>query len=116
MPIASPAQLPAGTGGTIYTVNTMYTANSPHPPTTHADQLVQGYTGKTIGDSLTDASPSISWKWYSGGWNNALAGMPDSTFQFHHQPFNYYARWGTDGSATSAAARCRACPSSRRSV
>jgi len=103
MPIASPAQLPAGTGGTIYTVNTMYTANSPHPPTTHADQLVQGYTGKTIGDSLTDASPSISWKWYSGGWNNALAGMPDSTFQFHHQPFNYYARWGTDGSAAKAA-------------
>ena len=103
MPIATPAQLPAGTGGPIYTINTMYTVNSPHPSTTKPDQLASGYTEKTIGDSLTDATPSITWKWYSGGWNNALAGSPDATFQFHHQPFNYYARWGTDGSAAKAA-------------
>jgi acid phosphatase len=102
MPIASPAQLPAGTGGPIYTVNTMYTVNTPHA-SVPADQLVAGFTAKTIGDSLTDASPSISWKWYAGGWNNALAGSPDPTFQFHHQPFNYYARWGTDGSPAKAA-------------
>jgi acid phosphatase len=102
-PIASAAQLPPGTGGPIYTVNTMYTVNSPHPASTKPDQLAQGFTGKTIGDSLTDASPSITWKWYSGGWDNALAGAPDATFQFHHQPFNYYARWGADGSANKAA-------------
>jgi acid phosphatase len=102
-PIASAAQLPAGTGGPIYTVNTMYTVHAPHPATTQPDQLAQGFMGKTIGDSLTDASPAISWKWYSGGWNNALAGNPDATFQFHHQPFNYYTRWGTDGSAAKAA-------------
>ncbi len=102
-PIAKLSQLPKGTGGTIYTVNTMYTVNNPHPSTTSPDQLAKGYKNATIGDRLTDASPSISWKWYSGGWNNALAGKPDPTFQFHHQPFNYYARWGTDGSANKAA-------------
>lgn len=102
-PIASAAQLPAGTGGPIYTANTMYSVHSPHPGTTKPDQLAQGYTEKTIGDRLTDANPSISWKWYSGGWSNALAGSPDATFQFHHQPFNYYARWGVDGSAAKAA-------------
>jgi acid phosphatase len=102
-PIATPAQLPGGTGGTIYTINTMYTANSPHPATVKPDQLAQSFTGKTIGDSLTDATPSVTWKWYSGGWDSALAGNPDPTFQFHHQPFAYYARWGTDGSAAKAA-------------
>jgi len=29
--------------------------------------------------------------WYSGGWNDAVAGHPDPLFQFHHQPFNYFA-------------------------
>lgn len=102
-PIASAGQLPAGTGGTIYTVNTMFTQHSPHPATVKPDQLAAGFSEKTIGDRLTDSSPAISWKWYSGGWNNALAGNPDPTFQFHHQPLNYYARWGTDGSAVKAA-------------
>jgi acid phosphatase len=61
----------------------------------------------TIGDTLSNAG--ISWTWYSGGWNIALAdgqqpptqkrqiiysradGSPD--FQPHHQPFNYFARF-----------------------
>jgi phospholipase C len=103
VPIASPAQLPAGTGGPVYTINTMYSVNAPHPAKAKPDQLGNGFTDKTIGDSLSDASPSISWKWYSGGWDNALAGTPDKTFQFHHQPFAYYARWGTDGSPAKAA-------------
>jgi acid phosphatase len=57
----------------------------------------------TIGDRLDAAS--VSWKWYSGGWDNALAstasnpannGIPsspatvDPLFQWHHQPFAYY--------------------------
>ncbi|MEO6851860.1 MAG: alkaline phosphatase family protein, partial [Mucilaginibacter sp.] len=33
------------------------------------------------------------WAWYSGGWDNALAGNPDPTFQFHHQPFAYFAKY-----------------------
>jgi phospholipase C len=57
----------------------------------------------TIGDSLNSAG--LSWKWYSGGWNNALASSPsnpvnngqtpanapvDPLFQWHHQPLAYY--------------------------
>lgn len=61
----------------------------------------------TIGDTLSERS--ISWAWYAGGWNAALAdgrrpaadkrsviyasqeGSP--MFQPHHQPFNYQARY-----------------------
>jgi phospholipase C len=99
MPIST---TPGVSTGTVYAVNTMYSVNTPHP-TVATDQLTTGFTGATIGDRLSDAPTPISWKWYSGGWNNALAGKPDSTFQFHHQPFNYYTRWGTDGSANKAA-------------
>ena len=102
MPIASAAQLPDGTGGPVYTVNTTYSKNAPHPAKTKPDQLAPGFTEPTIGDRLSDAKPAVSWKWYSGGWDNALAGKPDPTFQFHHQPFAYYARWGADGSAEKA--------------
>jgi phospholipase C len=31
--------------------------------------------------------------WYSGGWNDAIAGNPDKTFQYHHQPFTYFANY-----------------------
>jgi phospholipase C len=58
---------------------------------------VPNQTNPTIGDRLSDKS--ISWAWYSGGWDNAIAGHPDPTFQFHHQPFAYYAKYadGTQG-------------------
>ena len=76
-------------------------------------------TGTTIGDELT--AGGISWGWYSGGWSNAdgdvggpgwtngdgTAGCtdpysapnptwphcPNKVFQFHHQPFNYFANY-----------------------
>src|ERR1051325_6093822 len=35
-----------------------------------------------------------SWAWYSGGWNDAVAGHPDSLFQYHHQPFIYFKNYG----------------------
>jgi len=80
--------------------------------------------GTTIGDRLS--AKGITWAWYSGGWSNA-AGIvngpgwtngpgpncsdpnvipkspypfcPDGLFQFHHQPFNYFANYapGTPG-------------------
>jgi acid phosphatase len=64
-------------------------------------------TAKTIGDTLS--ARNVSWTWYAGGWNAALADgrrPPDQkrsiiytradgalNFQPHHQPFNYYARF-----------------------
>ncbi|HUD26134.1 MAG TPA: acid phosphatase [Burkholderiaceae bacterium] len=61
----------------------------------------------TIGDRLTERS--ISWAWYAGGWNKALAdsALPGGAsrgviysnrpgtvnFQPHHQPFNYFRRY-----------------------
>ena len=72
-------------------------AGAPVPPQTQ----------KTVGDTLS--ARGISWAWYSGGWNAALAdGRRPATerrtvigsrepgsfmFQTHHQPFNYFARF-----------------------
>ena len=42
-----------------------------------------------IGDRMSDAG--ISWNWYSGGWDDAESGKPGPLFQYHHQPFNYFA-------------------------
>jgi phospholipase C len=83
-----------------YAVNTSYTVNQPHPSTTPANQLVPNQTIPTIGDRLSDAS--VDWAWYSGGWNDALAGHPDPLFQFHHQPFAYFTKYA-DGTAGKAA-------------
>ncbi len=61
------------------------TAQSPGPDDAHRLPL---QTMPTIGDELS--AKGISWAWYAGGWNNAVAGNPDQYFQFHHQPFNYF--------------------------
>ena len=49
-------------------------------------------TMPNIGDLLS--AKGITWAWYSGAWGEALAGKgagPVPNFQFHHQPFNYFA-------------------------
>ncbi|WP_246104162.1 acid phosphatase [Mucilaginibacter corticis] len=74
-----------------FVVNTSYTVNAPHPATAVVANLVPNQTNPTIGDRLSDKN--ISWAWYSGGWNDALAGNPDPLFQFHHQPFAYFAKY-----------------------
>lgn len=74
-----------------YAVNTCYSVNTPHPASTAVEKLVPNQTNPTIGDRLNDKK--VSWAWYSGGWDNALAGNPDPTFQFHHQPFVYYKNY-----------------------
>jgi acid phosphatase len=48
----------------------------------------------TIGDRLTEKG--VDWAWYSGAWQYALehqdtGAVPD--FQYHHQPFNYFANY-----------------------
>ena len=42
-----------------------------------------------IGDRL-DAK-GISWKWYSGGYAEALAGRVPQRFEFHHHPMAFFA-------------------------
>lgn len=82
-----------------YVVNTTYGAQAPHPsvaaakllaPLNNTDPSQPNYM-PTIGNRLDDAN--VSWKWYSGGWSNALAGHADPLFQYHHQAFAYYAKY-----------------------
>jgi acid phosphatase len=49
-------------------------------------------TEQTIGDLLS--AKGISWAWYAGAWQATLDGAkvsPPPNFQYHHQPFNYFA-------------------------
>ena len=82
-----------------YVVNTSFSVNHPHPSTTPAANLVPNQTFPTIGDRLSEKN--VSWAWYSGGWNDALAGHADPLFQFHHQPFIFFANFA-DGTAAKA--------------
>jgi phospholipase C len=83
-----------------FAVNTIFPTSAPYPSFA-SDPLTRLplQTAPTIGDRLTEAG--VSWAWYSGGWDNAVAGKADPLFQYHHQPFNYYANYapGTPGRA-----------------
>jgi len=108
---------PAGTACGDYAVNTIQPASQPYAPGTAVGKRLPGLTAPTIGDELS--AKGVSWAWYAGGWDNA-AGItngpgwtngagptcsqptftnatypycPDLLFQFHHQAFNYYARY-----------------------
>jgi phospholipase C len=109
-----------------YVVNTTRPLQAPHLPTDNPAKLLDPINDNhpfnadgtpdptytpTIGDRLDDAG--VSWRWYSGGWTNALEGHPDTApfgggFQFHHQPFAYYANFaplnpdGTQNPETSS--------------
>ena len=51
-------------------------------------------TEATIGDLLS--AKGVSWAWYAGAWQATLDGTsvsPPPIFQYHHQPFNYFAAW-----------------------
>jgi phospholipase C len=71
-----------------FVVNTAYSVNHPFPAAANPATLVPSQTLPTIGDRLS--AKGLGWAWYSGGWNDALAGKPDPLFQFHHQPFVYF--------------------------
>jgi phospholipase C len=76
-----------------YAVNTLYSAQPPFSAhVTNPKMLLPPLTDPTIGDRLSEKK--VSWGWYAGGWNDALAGKADETFQFHHQPYAYYKRYG----------------------
>nr|WP_249173859.1 acid phosphatase [Burkholderia sp. AU19243] len=67
--------------------NAAYADPSDHrviPPQVHA----------TIGDRLSEKN--VDWAWYSGAWQYALEHRDTGTvpdFQYHHQPFNYFANY-----------------------
>lgn len=82
-----------------FAVNTSFTVNQPHPAAAAPASLVPNQTIPTIGDRMDEAN--VSWTWYSGGWNDALAGHADPLFQFHHQPFAYFTKYA-DGTAAKA--------------
>lgn len=91
-----------------YAVNTTYSVNLVppfvHDPSTLLPSLNDSNPNApnyqpTLGDRLSEQH--VSWKWYSGGWNDALAGRADPLFQWHHQPYAYYDNYasGTRGRA-----------------
>lgn len=97
-----------------YAVNTMQPAYQPSSVKPAAggdaefadpasDQTLPPQKQLTIGDRLSDKN--ISWAWYAGGWNKALAdrsaiyGDAPPKFQAHHQPFNYFERYAPGSAA-----------------
>jgi phospholipase C len=107
-----------------FAVNTVQPTAWPYAPGTPAARRLPPQTAPTIGERLSAAG--VGWAWYSGGWANAegdpaqpgysngsgpacgdpnaTAGAvwprcPDKLFQYHHQPFNYYARYAPGSAA-----------------
>ena len=75
-----------------YAVNTIFSVYQPHPASiTDTTRLLPPQTLPTIGDRLS--AKNVNWAWYSGGWNDALAGKPDTSFQYHHQAFAYFTNF-----------------------
>ena len=110
-----------------YAVNTTQPTYQPFSPGTALARRLPPLATPTIGDRLTAAG--VDWAWYSGGWSNANGdiGGPGWTngtgpncsapytingavfpncanglFQFHHQPFNYFAAFDPGTTATLA--------------
>jgi acid phosphatase len=106
-----------------YAVNTIQPSSQPQSSST---TRLPSQSQATIGDELSGAG--VSWAWYAGGWDNAAGNTtgagwtngpgptcsdpnatpnpsypfcPDALFQFHHQPFNYYANYQVGGSGRS---------------
>jgi len=110
-----------------YAVNTIQPPYQPYAPGTPESRRLPPQTAPTIGDRLSGAG--VDWAWYSGGWSNAngdidapgwtngtgpacsdpetitgatFPNCPDKLFQFHHQPFNYYASLAPGTTARAA--------------
>jgi acid phosphatase len=110
--VACDSPHPAGLACGDFAVNTIQPAFQPFAP--DSTQLPP-QTAPTIGDRLS--ARGVDWAWYSGGWSNAngdvngpgwtnsdtactdpnaastsiFPNCPDKLFQYHHQPFNYFA-------------------------
>jgi acid phosphatase len=122
---------PKDAAGMFHAVNTMqppYQPSNNAPAARDATKLfadpteattLPPQTQATIGDRLT--AKGLSWAWYGGAWatTTALAtgsrafpaAVPPAAqtpnFQFHHQPFNYYARFDPVAHADERAAHLK---------
>jgi acid phosphatase len=75
-----------------FAVNNLQPWARPYQAGTPDAARVPPQSAPTIGERLDAAG--VSWAWYAGGWNEAVAGKPDPLFVFHHQPFVYFAAYG----------------------
>jgi len=73
-----------------YAVNTIQPSNAPFGGGPQLP-LIDDTQYPNIGDELS--AKNVGWNWYSGGWNDAVAGHPGPLFQYHHQPLNYWANY-----------------------
>ncbi|HEU4329855.1 MAG TPA: alkaline phosphatase family protein, partial [Lapillicoccus sp.] len=73
-----------------FAVNTIQPASAPFGGGARMP-LIDDNRYPNIGDRMT--ARGISWNWYAGGWDDAAAGHPGPLFQYHHQPFNYFANY-----------------------
>lgn len=111
-----------------YAVNTIQPTYRPFGKGAQLPPVDDRKSAKNIGDELSDAG--ASWAWYAGGWDNASGDVggagwtngttagtctdpahdagavypycADANFQYHHQPYNYFARYAP-GTADRAA-------------
>jgi phospholipase C len=82
-----------------FAVNTLYPSTTPRPENPDPKELLPLQGMPTIGDRLSEKG--VSWAWFAAGWNDAVNGKSDPTFEYHHQPFLYFANYavGTPGRA-----------------
>ena len=83
-----------------FAVNTVQPASQPNSGGA-AIPLIDDTAYPNIGDRMSAAG--ISWNWYTGKWDAALEDAANAStpnykkkaplFQFHHQPFNYFANY-----------------------
>jgi len=91
-PISDPSVTKDG-----YAVGTVQ-PNFPPFNTARPDNRLPAQYQVTIGDRLSEKG--VSWAWYAGGWDDAVAGRKtEDKFQYHHQPFVFYANYAPDTQA-----------------
>jgi phospholipase C len=82
-----------------FAVNTVQPWAWPHLPGTADSLRLPPLDLPTIGDRLDKAG--VSWAWYSGGYDSAMAGggeSPEIEYQYHHQPFLYFRKFADTAS------------------
>ena len=83
-----------------FAVNTSRSIYLHGPKDTDPSRLVPPQTMPHFGDRMDAAG--VSWAWYAGGYNDAMAGHGADDFQYHHQPFQFFANMAPGSPAQKA--------------